>query len=214
MDLDCFIFDFDGTLAHSEPASREAFRHSILLHTGLELDEAHFKDFWRLTPRDVLRRYSEELLDEMLISFEEYYFANHGRLLVSYDGIADVLSCLIERGSRVAVVSLKPRRVGETDLSIIGLGSLIHATVWGDDVENPKPHPDGVLRAISQIQGVARRTIVIGDSPADIIMGRAAGTHTAAALWNGSDASKVVASSPDFILRSPWELLSLMGSVG
>ena len=45
MDLSCFIFDFDGTLAHSERAYREAFGHSIRLHTGLEIDDSEFRDF-------------------------------------------------------------------------------------------------------------------------------------------------------------------------
>lgn len=44
MKLDCFIFDFDGTLAHSEPAYREAFSHSIRLHTGLEVTDLDFRD--------------------------------------------------------------------------------------------------------------------------------------------------------------------------
>src|ERR1051325_2843685 len=42
MRFNCYIFDFDGTLAHSEPAYREAFLHTIRLHTGLEVDEAEF----------------------------------------------------------------------------------------------------------------------------------------------------------------------------
>jgi len=46
MSFDGFIFDFGGTLAHSEPAYREAFRHTIRLHTGLEIDETEFRDFW------------------------------------------------------------------------------------------------------------------------------------------------------------------------
>lgn len=50
MSFDCFLFDFGGTLAHSEPAYREAFRHTVRLHTGLEIDETEFRDFWNLTP--------------------------------------------------------------------------------------------------------------------------------------------------------------------
>jgi pyrophosphatase PpaX len=204
---DCFIFDFDGTLAHSEPAYREAFRHTIRLHTGLEIDEAEFRDFWNMTPQEVLRRYSTEMLDEMLVSFEEHYYANHHHHLIPYDGIAELLGSLIERGSRIAVVSLKPRRAGELELDITGLRSLINLTVWGDDVERVKPAPDGVLRAMSQLGADPDSTLVIGDSPADIMMGRAAGTRTAAALWGGSSRERLLAESPDLALESPAELI-------
>src|SRR5688500_3931370 len=97
MDLNCFIFDFDGTLAHSEGAYREAFGHSIRLHTGLEIDDSEFRDFWNLTPQQVLARYSEEMLEEMLVSFEEFYYANHHHHLIAYDGIFELLEYLNER---------------------------------------------------------------------------------------------------------------------
>jgi HAD superfamily hydrolase (TIGR01509 family) len=207
MNFDCFIFDFDGTLAHSEPAYREAFLHSIRLHTGLEVDEEQFRDFWNVTPQEVLSRYSVEMLDEMLVSFEEHYYANHHHHLTPYDGIAELLEHLSRRGAGIAVVSLKPRRAGELEIEFTGLRPLIDVSVWGDDVENPKPEPDGVLRAMAGLGAQPGSTLVIGDSPADIMMGRAAGTRTAAALWGGSSRERLLAESPDFALDIPGDLL-------
>lgn len=207
MSIDCFIFDFDGTLAHSEPAYRDAFANTIRLHTGLEVDESEFRDFWNMTPQQVLSRYSVEMLDEMLASFEEHYYANHHHHLIPYEGIKELLGSLVDRGAKIAVVSLKPRRAGELELDITGLRDFVDLTIWGDDVERVKPDPDGVLRAMGQFGAEPRLTLVIGDSPADIMMGRAAGTQTAAALWSGSSSERLLAESPDFALNSPGDLL-------
>src|SRR6185436_14404978 len=197
MKFDCFLFDFDGTLAYSEPAYRAAFLHSIERHTGVLPNEIEFSDFWNVTPHEVLRRYGEELLEEMFASFEEHYYSIHHQHLVAYDGIEDLLLSLRERGASVGIVSLKPRRAGDLELDIIGLRRLIGLAVWGDDVERPKPEPEGVLRAMADLGADPHSTLVIGDSPADIMMGRAAGTRTAAAMWGGSSRERLVAASPD-----------------
>ncbi|HYP27037.1 MAG TPA: HAD-IA family hydrolase [Blastocatellia bacterium] len=210
MDLDCFIFDFDGTLAHSERAYREAFGHSIRLHTGLEIDDSEFRDFWNMTPQEVLRRYSEEMLEEMLVSFEEFYYANHHHHLIAYDGIFELLEHLNERRARTAIVSLKPRRAGEIELDITGLRPLFHSAVWGDDVPHPKPAPDGVLRAMSDLGADPRNTLVIGDSPADILMGHRAGTYTAAAMWGGASRERLMAESPHLALDLPVDLVKVL----
>ncbi len=210
MYFDCFIFDFDGTLAHSERAYREAFAHSIRLHTGLEIEDEDFRDFWNMTPSEVLRRYSEEMLHEMLESFEEFYYANHHHYLIPYAGVREALTRLRDRGAQVAVVSLKPRRAGEIELDLTGLRGLIATTVWGDDVERPKPEPDGVLRAMKKLDSTSERTLVIGDSPADIMMGRAAGTSTAAALWSGASRERLLAESPDLALDSIGDLFDVL----
>jgi pyrophosphatase PpaX len=210
VEFDCFIFDFDGTLAHSEPAYREAFAHSIRLHTGLEVNDAEFRDFWNVTPQEVLSRYSVEMLDEMLVSFEEHYYANHHHHLIPYEGIRELLDRLKSSGAAVAVVSLKPRRAGEREIDITGLRSLIDFTVWGDDVERVKPDPSGVLRAVRHLDRDPRRALVIGDSPADIMMGRAAGARTAAALWGGASRERLMNEMPDLALASPGDLLKVM----
>jgi pyrophosphatase PpaX len=209
MNFDCFLFDFDGTLAYSENAYRVAFLHSIERHTGVLPNEVEFRDFWNVTPHEVLRRYGEELLEEMFASFEEHYYATHHKHLVAYEGVEELLSSLQERGASVGIVSLKPRRAGDLELDIIGLRRLIGLAVWGDDVERPKPEPDGVLRAMADLGADPRSTLVIGDSPADIIMGRAAGTRTAAAMWGGSSRERLRAASPDIELDAPGDLLRM-----
>jgi len=210
MDLNCFIFDFDGTLAHSERAYREAFGHSIRLHTGLEIEDSEFRDFWNMSPQEVLGRYSEEMLEEMLVSFEECYYANHHHHLTAYDGIFELLEYLNEGRARVGIVSLKPRRAGEIELDITGLRPLVHSAVWGDDVLHPKPAPDGVLKAMIELDANPRNTLVIGDSPADILMGRGAGTRTAAAMWGGANRERLLAESPHLALDLPADLVKVL----
>jgi HAD superfamily hydrolase (TIGR01509 family) len=150
------------------------------------------------------------MLDEMLASFEEHYYANHHHHLTPYEGIAELLGSLSDRGASIAIVSLKPRRAGECEIDFTGLRSMIDVSVWGDDVERPKPEPDGVIRAMAELGADPRSTLVIGDSPADIMMGRAAGTRTAAALWGGSNRELLFAASPDLALDAPGDLLGLL----
>lgn len=210
MNLECFLFDFDGTLAYSERAYRAAFLHSIERHTGVLPNDVEFRDYWNVTPHEVLRRYGEELLDEMFASFEEHYYATHHQHLIAYEGVEELLLNLREQGASVGIVSLKPRRAGDLELDIIGLRRLIGLAVWGDDVERPKPEPDGVLRAMANLDADPRTTLVIGDSPADIMMGRAAGTRTAAAMWGGSSRERLLAASPDLTIDSPVDLLRVI----
>lgn len=212
MRFDCFLFDFDGTLAYSERAYRAAFLHSIERHTGVLPTDVEFRDYWNVTPHEVLRRYGEDLLEEMYASFEEHYYATHHEHLIAYEGVEELLSSLQARGSSVGIVSLKPRRAGNLELDLIGLRRLIGLAVWGDDVKRPKPEPDGVLHAMAELGADPDKTLVIGDSPADIIMGRAAGAKTAAALWGGSTRELLLEASPDMTLDEPADLLkSVLG---
>jgi HAD superfamily hydrolase (TIGR01509 family) len=209
--VNCLIFDFDGTLVHSEHAYAEAFSHSIRLHTGLELDRSELRGFWNVPPRDVLRRYSEPMIEEMIATFEDHYYANHHNNLACYEGIPELLQSLTDLGVLLGVVSMKPRRAGELELDITGLRPLLTSVVWGDDIPRPKPEPDGVLKAIDELGADRAATLVIGDSVADLRMGRAAGTRTAAALWGGSSRQDLLSERPDVAVESPHELLWLVG---
>jgi pyrophosphatase PpaX len=211
MQFDCFIFDFDGTLARSEHAYLTAFRHSIKLHTGVEVTDDEFRKYWHmnLTPGDILRQYGEEMLEEMLVSFEEHYYETHHHHVTLYDGIRELIDHLVARRARLGLVSLKPRRAGEREVEIIDLQKVIPVRVWGDDIANVKPAPDGIFHALAELQAAPQQTLVIGDSAADILMGQAAGVSTAAAMWGQPHHEKLLATSPDFVIDSPRQLIRM-----
>ena len=46
--------------------------------------------------------------------------------------------------------------------------------VCADEVQNPKPHPEPVEKAVRLLGGIPRETIYVGDSIHDMQSGRAA----------------------------------------
>ena len=55
--------------------------------------------------------------------------------------------------------------------------------ITGEEVTEPKPHPEGIFTALKQLGATAENAIFVGDSDADIIAGRAAGLTTVGVDW-------------------------------
>jgi len=55
--------------------------------------------------------------------------------------------------------------------------------VTDDDVAAPKPDPEGLLAAARALGLPPGEIVYVGDSPTDLLAGKAAGMRTAAVLW-------------------------------
>jgi pyrophosphatase PpaX len=81
-------------------------------------------------------------------------------------------------------------------------------------VENPKPHPEPVEKAVRLLGSDPATTVYVGDSIHDMRSGRAAVVRTAAVLWGPFGRSHLEGAQPDYWLEKPAELLTLVQERG
>lgn len=82
--------------------------------------------------------------------------------------------------------------------------------VCADEVTNHKPHAEPVEKAVALLGVDPAGTVYVGDSIHDMQSGRAAGVKTAAALWGPFGRSHLESASPDYWLKTPADLVTLL----
>ncbi len=166
--------------------------------TPLREQLAHFAE----TPEQA------EAMFETYIAHNEMHYE---RLLRPFPGMVDAIEELQRAGYRMGVVTSKIREHAIRELRTCGLDGAFDALVSASDVDNPKPHPEPVLRLLTAMQLSPGNALLVGDSIFDLQAGHAAGVATAAALWGPFDRSRLEPGEPDFWLNSIEHLVALLG---
>src|SRR5690606_7164373 len=110
---------------------------------------------------------------------------------------------------RLGVVRSKMHGGLERGLAAGGYDGLFEVLIGAADVENPKPHPEPVLRALERPGIVPEAAVSVGDAPHDMASGRAAGVRIAAALWGPFSRAALEPWAPDYWLSVPEDIRQL-----
>jgi phosphoglycolate phosphatase-like HAD superfamily hydrolase len=110
-------------------------------------------------------------------------------------------------GVRIAVATSDDRGPTERTLAHLGLNGYIEAVACADDGRPVKPHPDSVHWICRSLGVPEARAAVIGDSPADLAMGRAAGAGLTVGVLTGVGDRAILGTMADLILESVADLL-------
>ena len=208
------IFDFDGTLgdttgiilttmaatfkAMGQPQLSEAQYRSVI---GLPLE----KCFSALLPLDeegealyaaAYRRMFDELDKKGVVSL--------------YPGVLETLTELKKRGVKLAIASSRHRHTLDRYVSELGLAPLIEMTVGADDVTRAKPDPQPVNIILEALGVPAAETLMVGDAPFDILMGKAAGCRTVAVTYGNGTAEDLQAAGADFLADSFKDIIQMV----
>ncbi|MBX9767098.1 MAG: HAD-IA family hydrolase, partial [Bdellovibrionales bacterium] len=82
--------------------------------------------------------------------------------------------------------------------------------ITGSDLDDPKPHPEGLLRMARAFNVPPESCVYIGDSPKDVKMARAAGFLALGAHWSSTSSEKeLLAEQPRQVLTNPLQLSSV-----
>jgi phosphoglycolate phosphatase len=105
-------------------------------------------------------------------------------------------------GRRIAVATSDDREPTERTLAALGVADAIDALVCADDGVPVKPAPDMVLSLCATVGVAPARTAVVGDSPADLRMGRAAGAGLVIGVLTGVGARSDLEPLADVLVES------------
>ncbi|MBF8284098.1 MAG: hypothetical protein HW378_3013 [Anaerolineales bacterium] len=121
-----------------------------------------------------------------------------------------LFGALRERGLKVAIATTDDRAPTEATLAGLGAASLVDAVVCADDGVPVKPAPDMVF-ALCRATGVApAQCVVVGDSAADLQMGRAAGAGLVVGVLSGVSSAEMLKPYADGVIASVAELIDNM----
>jgi pyrophosphatase PpaX len=210
------LWDLDGTLISTKALYLEAYRRALAPYIGRVMtDEEILGDRSRSEIR-YLKSKAREQYDACLRDFQQHYATLHETHFGGvYPGVKDVLDELRKRDLRMGIVTGKSRSSYEVGLTTADLGQF-DVLVMDDDVNEPKPHPEGLLAALDALKVDAARAVYVGDSITDIEAALAAGTQPAAALWSRSESERgrfverIREVGEAHLLHSPADVLSLV----
>jgi len=202
------LFDFDYTLADSSPGIIDCTQHA----------------FTRLGQRapapDAIRRTIGFSLPAMYKTlggspggeddFCSHFKSRADEVMVQsttlFSGVAALLEELQARRLRVGIVSTKYRHRIESVLARDGALGLVQVIVGGEDVQEHKPSPEGLLSALGKLALTPLEALYVGDSMVDVHAARNAGVSFAGVATGTTAAGQLRPHSVFPVLGSVIEL--------
>ena len=206
------VFDLDGTLLNTLGDLTDSVNHVLAAHEYPLRKEEEIRRFvgngsklliLRSLPEGTDPQRAEDLHNEYL----EWYSAHNQIRTAPYEGIVSLLTELKQRGVAMAVVSNKGDRQVKP-LTRQYFPQIDYAVGERPSIAK-KPAPDSILEAMKALGADPETTLYVGDSEVDIETARNAGITAVSVTWGFRDEDELAARFPDFIFRTPEELLPL-----
>ena len=208
------ILDFDGTLGDtraniiltmSQTLARRGYpaaeEEAIAATIGLPLEQCIEQLVPGISKADAL---------ECAGTYREVFEQNRKTMVPKlFPQVRDTLARLKSSGMVLTVASSRSSKSLNEFLEEMGVAGYISFVLGADNVPRAKPYPDPVLKTLAETGFSADETLVVGDMPVDILMGRRAGARTCAVTYGNASRSDLEAAGPDFIIDSFAELMEI-----
>lgn len=191
------IFDRDGTLFDSLPMILRSFNYAIEPFTDRRpTDHEWIETFGPAEPECIASFIPRDKVDEALRRFYIYY-GEHISESSLFPGMRELLTRAKREGAGLGLFTGGGKASTVLCLEKQGILSLFDVLVTGDVVEYPKPHPEGVLKALAVMDVPAERTLVVGDAGADVEAGKRAGACGVLVRWSSYPFPYLSGMQPD-----------------
>ncbi|HOO41392.1 MAG TPA: HAD family hydrolase [Syntrophales bacterium] len=203
--IEAVVFDFDGTLAE--------------LHIDFgEMRSAvcRLMEQYDVVPRIFDHLYILEMIEAAGVQIKEHspekgatFFDDALRLIEGmeieaagksnlFDGVREMLVTLTKRRISIGIITRNCFRA--LQVMFPDYRDYVDALITREMTRFVKPDPRHLTEILSMLAAPAERTLMVGDHPIDIQIGKEVGTYTAAVLTGTGKRPDLQKSSPDFLL--------------
>jgi phosphoglycolate phosphatase len=207
------LCDLDGTLVDSRLDIATAFQHAwrtvidatppsasaIGHHIGKPLAEMLCELGGPLSP---------SLTGAFVTAYRHTYAQQDSCFTQLYPGVIDTLQALAT--FTLGIVTTKEPAEAEIVMRRLGLSPFFQHIQGGTPDLHLKPAPDTVLAALAALHCAPPQALMVGDTPADILAGKAAGVVTCAVTYGFGGREALLQCAPDYVIDTFGELLPLV----
>ena len=210
------LFDLDGTLLDTAPDFITALNRQLALHDLSSLpDEAIRLSVTNgsvgLIEAGFGMPQDDPRFEPLRAEFLELYFANLVDRTALFEGLQPVLDKCVSSDIPWGIVTNKPWRYTESTLLQLDLMAGAATVICPDHVTHPKPDPEALFLACSEIATAPADCLYVGDHVRDIVAGRDAGMRTIAAGWGYIDGDEDILDwQADWVVDQSQQLYSLL----
>ena len=207
------LCDLDGTLVDSRQDIGAAFQQalrrltvdvpcvaSIARHIGKPLEHMLQALGYTLSP---------EHLATFLSTYRHYYATQglpHTRPFADVPPTLQALTAVATCG----VVTTKEQTQAEFVLQHLALTPFFQHIQGGRPGLRLKPAPDTVLAALTALRCPPQQALLVGDTAADILAGKAAGVQTCAVTYGCGTLEELQQCEPEYVINTFGELRTLV----
>ncbi|MDL4839281.1 pyrophosphatase PpaX [Aquibacillus rhizosphaerae] len=211
MNIRTILFDLDGTLIDTNELIIASFTHTLNKYAGKSYTREQILDFIGPPLVDSFKKVDPVRVDELVQTYRDHNLSNHDSYVVAYPTVVDTMIKLKQAGFQLGIVTTKVKSTAEMGLSLTGLTDFFEVLIGLEDVTHAKPHPEPIIKALTELNAHPATTLMVGDNYHDIEAGKNAGTKTAGVAWTIKGREALEAYQPDYMLEEMSDLLKILG---
>ncbi len=214
MKMKAVIFDMDGTLIDSMKLILKSVNIAFK-HVGLpEISPDMLGTIAGRPLAEILKMLKQDIDAESIRKceeiFKEVYRTMSAVEMHVFPKVKETLAWLHNKRILLAVVSTTSEQLIERELKRFEFEKFFHVIIGRESVQNFKPSPEGILKALTLLEVRPDETVFVGDSPMDVKAGKKANVKTIAVTTGFSKKEILSREKPDYIINGIDELKNIL----
>jgi pyrophosphatase PpaX len=181
------LFDFDGTLVDTNELIIKSFQHTYQRHLNKQVDR-----------------------EKIIKNYRSFQVRNFEKLITIRSDVKAGIIELHNQRYKLGIVTSRLNDSAMMGLNHFELKDYFESIVGADNTEIHKPDPTPAFMALKELKGKPEETMLVGDSPYDILCAKNAGITSVIVGWSALPMDMLLKYEPDYVVDSMEELVELV----